>query len=348
MPRLARGATPAPKIDALSPRATLPGGDIRVHGERLLTTDEELPVLTCGGTATHLISGGAQYLLARVPEGAVSGELELNPGTPRAMSGPYLEVAGQIAEEMHPIGNPAIDQNGMIYTTFSGSRGQTVPVSLYRLDTGFCTIPLGNAIVNPSGLALDKKNQLYVSSRYNGTVYQVDEEGRAEVFAEGLGLATGLAFDPAGNLYVGDRSGTIFKIDRQRRIFVFATLEPSVAAYHLAFNPEGDLYVSGPTTTSSDAIYRIRPQGEVEVFFQGLGRPQGLAFDLHGHLLIAAAWRGRRGILRISPEREVEWAVSGSGLVGLAFARGPALILATHGGLFHLPWDTPGWLTFRS
>ncbi len=348
MPRLARGAASAPKMDALSPRAALPGGDIRISGERLLTTDEVLPVLTCGGTATHLISGGVQYLLARVPEGAVSGELELNPGTPQAVSGPYLEVAGQIAEDLHPIGNPAIDQNGMIYTTFSGSRGQTVPVSLFRLDTGFCAVPLGNAIVNPSGLAFDKKNQLYVSSRYNGTVYQVDAEGRAEVFAEGMGLATGLAFDPAGNLYVGDRSGTIFKIDRQRRIFVFATLEPSVAAYHLAFNPEGDLYVSGPTTTSSDAIYRIRPQGEVEVFIQGLGRPQGMAFDIHGNLLIAAAWRGRRGILRITPECQVDWAVSGSGLVGLAFTAGPALILATHGGLFHLPWDTPGWLLYRS
>jgi hypothetical protein len=71
-----------------------------------------------------------------------------------------------------------------------------------------------------------------------------------------MGIATGIAFDRDGNLFVGDRSGTIFKVgpDRRRRrsgdwqrlaaapadreIFVYATLEPSIAAYHLAFNDE--------------------------------------------------------------------------------------------------------------
>ena len=56
-----------------------------------------------------------------------------------------------------------------------------------------------------------------------------------------MGVATGLAFDAVGNLYVGDRSGTIFKIAPDRQIFVFATLEPSVAAYHLAFAPNRTL-----------------------------------------------------------------------------------------------------------
>ena len=54
------------------------------------------------------------------------------------------------------------------------------------------------------------------------------------VYAEGMGVATGAAFDSEGNLFVGDRSGTIFKINLQRQIFVHATLEPSVSAYHLA------------------------------------------------------------------------------------------------------------------
>ena len=40
------------------------------------------------------------------------------------------------------------------------------------------------------------------------------------VFVEGMGVATGIAFDRERNLYVGDRSGTIFKIARDRQIFV--------------------------------------------------------------------------------------------------------------------------------
>ncbi len=52
-----------------------------------------------------------------------------------------------------------------------------------------------------------------------------------------MGVATGIAFDSEQNLYVGDRTGTVFKISQNRQIFVFATIEPSMAAYHLAFWP---------------------------------------------------------------------------------------------------------------
>src|ERR1700674_1873685 len=39
-----------------------------------------------------------------------------------------------IAENLHPVTNPAIDQDGNIYVTFSGTRGQKVPVAIYRID----------------------------------------------------------------------------------------------------------------------------------------------------------------------------------------------------------------------
>src|SRR5260221_2246623 len=116
-----------------------------------------------------------------------------------------------------------------------------------------------------------------------------------------MGIATGIAFDQAENLYVGDRSDTIFKISPSREIFVFATLEPSIAAYHLAFHPSGDLYVTGPTTSSFDRIHRITQGGDVSVFFRGLGRPQGLALDRDGNLYVAGSYCGRRRICRITP-----------------------------------------------
>ncbi len=72
------------------------------------------------------------------------------------------------------------------------------------------------------------------------------QNGTMTTYAEGMGVATGIAFDRNQNLYVGDRSGTIFKIGRDQQVFVFATLEPSVSAYHLAFGPQGDLFVTGP------------------------------------------------------------------------------------------------------
>src|SRR5260370_30187061 len=127
-----------------------------------------------------------------------------------------------------------------------------------------------------------------------------------------MGVATGLAFDRAENLYVGDRSGTIFKVARDRQIFVFATLEPSVSAYHMAMGPKGDLFVTGPTTSSFDSVYKIDPHGAVSVFYRGLGRPQGLAFDVDGHLYVAASLAGKRGIVRIAPDGKASLAISGS------------------------------------
>jgi sugar lactone lactonase YvrE len=161
-------------------------------------------------------------------------------------------------------------------------------------------------------------------------------------YAEGLGVATGIAFDGAGNLYVGDRSGTIFKIGRDRQIFVFAMVEPSVSAFHLAFDNGGNLYVTGPTTSSFDAVYRVDPHGHVEVFYRGLGRPQGLAFDVQGNLYVAASLHGRRGIVKLTPNRQASLAVSGQNLVGLAFGPGGTVVLATTSGVLSLAWGIQG------
>jgi sugar lactone lactonase YvrE len=157
-----------------------------------------------------------------------------------------------------------------------------------------------------------------------------------------MGVATGIAFDDDENLYVGDRSGTIFKIARDRQIFVYATLEPSVSAYHLAFGPGGYLYVTGPTISSFDAVHRVDTHGGVDVFYRGLGRPQGLAFDVDGNLYVAASHNGKRGIVRITPQGDASLVVAGQNLVGLAFARGRSAVLATSNAVYHLLWDIQG------
>jgi sugar lactone lactonase YvrE len=161
-------------------------------------------------------------------------------------------------------------------------------------------------------------------------------------YAEGMGVATGIAFDKSENLYVGDRNGTIFKVAPDRQIFVFATLEPSVSAYHMAFSPSGDLFVTGPTTSSFDAVYRIDGHGTVATFYRGLGRPQGLAFDIEGNLYVAASLSGKRGIVKITPEGKASLEVAGTGLVGLAFAPGRSVVLATTNALHRLSWNIQG------
>ena len=330
-----------PRIDAIDPVCAMPGGEVRIIGSGLGPHDLRRPRVSFGDVDGAVIVSSEQFIVARVPEGAASGEVVV--ATNGSRSNPReLRLAVPITENLHPVANPAIDANGNIYATFSGSRGQKVPVAIYRIDTSYNVKPFLHEMMNSTGLAFDRSGSLYVSSRYDGTVYRVAQNGTMTSYAEGMGVATGMAFDRAGNLYVGDRSGTIFKIGRDRQIFVFATMEPSIAAYHLAFGNNGKLYVAGPTTSSFDAVYEIDPHGQVHDFYRGLGRPQGIAVDVDDNLYVAASFNGRRGIVKISPDRKASLVVSGQNLVGLAFSPGGSVVLATTSGVHHLFWGIEG------
>jgi sugar lactone lactonase YvrE len=317
----------------VTPPAAIAGGELQIRGKGFARQDP--PRVVIGEVGAPIIIGSDSLVIARVPEGASAGELVVESGG-LASDSWACDIGVLIAEALHPVANPAIDAFGNIYTTFSGSRGQKVPVAVYRIDLNFNMKPFINELMNATAMAFDRQGMLYISSRYDGFVYQVTPNGNMSVYVEGMGVATGLAFDQDGNLYVGDRSGTIFKISPTKGIFVFATLEPSIAAYHLAFGPDRYLYVTGPTTSSFDSIYRVSSEGEVETFYRGLGRPQGMAFDEEGRLYVAASLSGRKGVVRIYPDRRADLFLSGPGIVGLAFSPSRALIVATTNSLYRV------------
>ena len=319
----------------------MPEGNVDIRGEHLSTLLR--PAASIGDTPAPLSFTSRERVTMRVPEGAVSGDVVLSLGDVRSNALP-LNVAVPLAENLHPIANPAVDGEGNLYATFSGSRGQDVPVSIFRVDRDYQVRPFVRGLQNASGLAFGPDGYLYCSSRAEGTIYRIGKDGAMSQWAEGLGIATGLAFDDDGNLYVGDRSGTIFKLNTEGTMFVFATLEPSVSAYHLAFTDDHTLLVTGPTTSSNEAIHAVSPEGEVSTWFRGLGRPQGMALDTSGNVYVAGSLHGERGIIRITPQKQASVAVSGSGLVGIAFTEDGAAALATNSALYHVDIHAEGRL----
>lgn len=281
-------ARKSPQISQVSPAAAIPGGEFQIRGTDLL--GQERPLARFGDVSAPVVIGSESMMIVKVPEGASRGDLTLGLDGEIAWT---CQIGVQIADNLHPVANPVVDVYGNIYTTLSGSAGQRTPVSVYKIETDLRARPLVTGIMNATGLALDTSGLLYVSSRHDGIVYQVSPSGNTVTYVEGMGVATGIAFDREDNLYVGDRSGTIFKISPDRQVYVFATLERSIAAYHLALGPEGHLYVTGPTTSSFDVVHRVAPDGHVDVFYRGLGRPQGMAFDVAGNLYVAASLAGR-------------------------------------------------------
>ena len=243
-----------------------------------------------------------------------------------AGSTPFVSIGVTWAAGLHQVDNPAFDAAGNLFVTYSGSRGQESPVSIFKVTPAGTREPFATGIVNATSMTFGPDGRLYVSSRFDGAVYRVAADGTSEQVATDLGVACGIAFDSEGWMYVGDRSGTVFRV-RDGRATAFATLPPSVAAFHLAMSPAGELFVSAPTLGTYDYVYRIDRHGGVGTLPLPLGRPQGLAFDPEGVLYAVEALAGSSGLYRIPLDAaQPELVVSGASLIGVAF--GPSGQLA--------------------
>lgn len=336
-------------IERVVPSAAIPGGEVSVECRGYDTGNPRECRVTFDGEQGPLVGAAPWRVLAVVPEsleggGEVGLVLESRDGV-RSAPAP-LKVGRKLADDLHMVSNPAVDpDDGSIYVTRSGSRGQRMPVSLFRLAPGGELSAVTGEIANPTGIAFDSLGQMYVTSRMDGTVYRVTPFHEVVPFARELGVATGLAFDRAGRMYVGDRTGTIYRVNGKGEPEIWALLEQSVAAYHLAFGPDEQLYVTGPTVSSSETVQRIDRDGRASVFFKGLGRPNGLAFDSEGNLYVAACYRGRRGVVRISANGgAAELVVAGMNVVGLCFDASGQMIVATNEAVYSLPLGVKGTL----
>src|SRR5580658_4422064 len=336
---------PDPRIDDEVPPAALPLGEIELLGAHLGPLAFRPPVVLVGGPPAHILLSRPTRLALRIPEDASTGLIEVRSPSGASNAAP-LRVARQLSEGLHPVTSPAVSRSGMIYATISGARGKQTPVSIVRVSPDGRGTPFVTGILNATGLAFNPEGDLFVTSRAEGNVYRIDASGESTVYAEGMGVATGAAFDAQGNLFVGDRSGTIFKIDPQRKIFVYATLEPSVAAYHMAVDTEGTLYVTAPALNSNDAIWAIDAHGESRVWYRGLGRPQGLALSKDGDVYVTACLHGRRGLVRITAAGEASLALAGPNLVGVAFSPFGTTILATSDAVYDVDLGVEGMTLF--
>lgn len=326
------------RIASVRPLWAVEGGRLTITGSGF-SIDPQLPEVRIGGTAARIATASTTALTAIVPAGLDGGHVPVRVDDAPGETA-YVEVGAPLATGLHLVDNPAFDRQGNLYVTFSGSRGQQSPVSIYLVRRDGSRAPFVSELPNPTSLAFDAEGNLYVSSRFDGSVHRVDPQGHATPFASDLGVPCGIAFGPDGVLYVGDRSGSILRVASGRATLV-ANLPSSVAAFHLAFGPDGWLYVTAPTLGSHDRVYRVSPAGEVRTFCEGFGRPQGLAFDSQGRLYVVEALAGAAGLSRISLDapQERELLLEGGSLIGLAFDPLGGVVVASSDTVYRL--DVP-------
>lgn len=280
------------------------------------------------GRSARTVFASPKRLTVIVPPGMADGGLS-SISLDEVPSEHGLEVGVPIATGLHQVDNPLIDREGNVYLTYSGTRGQEVPVSIFRVAPNGARETYSSTVVNPTSMAMDAEGRLYVSSRFEGAVYRLADDGSAEPYATDLGIACGLAFAPDGSLFVGDRSGTIFSVDRSGKAAVFASLPSSVAAFHLALGVDG-LFVAAPTLSPYDVIYKVGFDGAVSIYSRAFGRPQGLAVGPDGSLFVVEALAGSGGLYRVRLDAAPELVVAGNGLIGLAFDPRGAIVVCSN------------------
>ena len=314
-------------IASIHPLRAIAGGRVTLHGGGFRVDD--VTEVTVGEQPARVLFASSGRLVIAVPPDLESGAAPVRvDGNPGETS--YVSIGGVWATGLHQVDNPVFNRQGDLFVTYSGSRGQEAPVSIFRVTRAGTREPFASGIVNATSMAFGPDERLYVSSRFEGTVYRLASDGTYEQAASDLGVACGLAFDDEGSMYVGDRSGTIFRV-RKGHATPFATLPPSVAAFHLAMSPDGDLFVCAPTLASYDYVYRIDREGDVRTVPSPLGRPQGLAFSPDGMLHVVDALAGASGVYRFADlDAPPELVVSGHALIGLAFGPGGELVVTSN------------------
>jgi hypothetical protein len=147
-------------------------------------------------------------------------------------------------------------------------------------------------------LAVDTAGNVYIScydfdNNGPGVIVKVDPQGQQTLFASSqttnslVGLPLGLAFDPAGNLYVANfslsgGSSNILRIAPDGTQSIFApNTGTSMFFIYVALDSAGNVYGLGfdPSQGFSMAIWKISPDGASQTLFSslGIGLPTSLA-----------------------------------------------------------------------
>ncbi len=174
----------AGRIISVSPEYAIPGGEVIIETEGFRLDTSGLNSCVIGGQSAWITSASQHRVVAIVPEtvGTTAGVF-LESGGKRSNS-VEMTVGKQLATDLHIVANPAVDpKDDSIIVTRSGSRGQHIEFSMFRLEPDGFIDQMPTEIMNPTGLAFDRDGELFVTNRSDGQVCRIDKDEEAVVFS---------------------------------------------------------------------------------------------------------------------------------------------------------------------
>lgn len=321
-------------IKDIEPKMGLPGGIVKISGKRFLPWDMEHEHLNFTNANAWIDAISESTVLTTVPEDSITGDVYIDTGKNKSNKFKFI-VPEAIASGLHLVDSPIVDNDGNIFATYSGSRGETTPVSIYKISKDKKKEIYISEITNATSLAIGNDGALYIASRFDGKIYRSTEKNHCEIFCQGLGTAFGLARNPQGELFVGDRSGSIFKIDSDGQASFYTSIPQSYIAFHLNFDTKGNLFVTNPVHMGENIIWKIDKENQkIENYYSGLSLFHGFVFDSKDNLYLAETKRNESRIIKIQNGQYISTVITGTNFIGLAFDKNENLIVATANSLY--------------
>lgn len=309
--------TRAPKVKTVTPGIGIAGGKVAIEGSGFDPEESFETNVLFGGVAGRVLLMSSSRVMAQIPDEAKPGPITVELKGKSSNAYPFI-LGKKLTDNMNPVDSPVFDSEGNLLVAFSGKRGETPPVSVFKISPDGEVKPYLHNIPNATSMALDAKGDLFVSSRFEGTIYKATPKADITVFAKNLGVPTGLAFNREGFLFVGDRNGRILKISPDGEMSVFAEIPESMVAFHLSVDLEGNLLVSNPGLSSYNHILLIDAYGKAIPLYGGFGRPQGIAVDKSGNIYICEAKAGDSSVMKVQTNGDIRPLISGPVMVGVA------------------------------
>ncbi len=251
----------------------------------------------------------------------ITGMLLSDPGPTQTLTftlGTPIEGAALLSPSVNTltIAEPARVQFGTGGETVSESAG-TFSIPVTLSGTVTPTIStFASGFDNSVAVAFDSAGNLYVGNTGDNTVSKVTPAGVKSTFASTLDGPFALAFDAAGNLYVANSGNNI--VSEVTPAGVVSTFATGLDfPYGLAFDSAGNLYVAN---LGNNTVTELSPAGVAvkTLATSGFNGPSGLAFDSLGNLYVANL--NGESVSEVTPAGVVSTFASGiDGPTALAF-----------------------------
>lgn len=150
------------------------------------------------------------------------------------------------------------------------------------------------------GSVFDGAGNLYVTDIPWGRIFRIDPEGVWTLVAEYDGEPNGMKFMDAGTLLITDYKNGLMRLD-----VATGTVTPYLERRNserfkgvndLIFDAEGNLYFTDQGQSGlhdpSGRLYRLRPNGQLDLLLTNVPSPNGVALSPDGRVLYLAATRG--------------------------------------------------------